>query len=415
MTHEATTLTELLCEALRSRDSDVVGDVRLDGDRLSVLDGALAISVEVRRDEGDHPNLAHAHVIVETDRPDIDRIETCAIGIGAERNAALADLASNWVTLAAPPILSLLHDRPVLGANRFRGEEVWGVLGRHGFVGPVGGREVRGAMKLEDIAQAPLFILADELTADGNVHLVKVTLQGVEGGPWQRTLETDGHAASHTDDDWSFGPALAGSALCTRFAIFYRVSDSASDEPARARRMTLDDAIERFVAAYASDPHAEPNLGFRVLMEQGVEEKLAAKIDFFVPLAFGRLVLGGFDIRFFETYVRVSKDGTFREGYRLAEEPVYRHAVDLAPSFAGSSQLGEGFKRVSMLSSELEAVNDILHKGVEPNGLVLSPPAIIASGISPEAMNHVMERLGARADEAIDRSAKAKRWWEFWK
>jgi hypothetical protein len=274
---------------------------------------------------------------------------------------------------------------------------------------------VRGALKLEDMAHAPLFILADELAADGSVHLVKVTLQGEEGGPWQRTLEIDGHAASHTDDDWTFGPALAGSGLFTRFAIFYRASDSADDEPARARRMTLDDAIERFVAAYASDPHAQPDLGFRVLREQGVEGKLAKKIDFFVPLAFARLVLAGFDIQFFQTYVRVSRDGTFTEGLRLAEEPVYRRAVDLAPSFAGSYRLGEGFKRVSILSSELDAVNDILHKGAKPKGLVLSPPAMIASGISPEAMDQVMEELRARADEAIDRSPRAKRWWEFWK
>jgi hypothetical protein len=365
-------------------------------------------------------------VVTEVGRGPTAKLEACIVGVGSQRHAALADVARNWVTLVGPPVLSVLHARPVLEAAHFAGQEAWGVPRGHGFLGPLAGRGIEGVLDLEALLEEPLFTGAVELAPDGLLHLVKVTLNVTEGPRWRRNLEIDGHAAARADDDWNLGtPAPPTQVICTRFAVFWRadrhpsdlpgVAASASTDRARPTSPSLDDAIERFVDVFRESSATDPDAAAGLLRSQGTSPELAGQIGVLVPLAFGRLVLARVGVDFANDYVRVADDGTRSPGLLLDEEPVYQRAMLLAPSYAASPRYERAFQDVCQCSGEVSIVGDALDRGDDPETLSLGPPVISEGAMGEQAIRHVADAITVSAKRAAIDVPKTKRWWQFWK
>lgn len=81
--------------------------------------------------------LLHADVsfAYNAARPD-SLLRTCATGAGADTNAAIADAANEWVRSWGPPLFSVLHCGPVLGAEWFPASAPDSVPGWDAFSSP---------------------------------------------------------------------------------------------------------------------------------------------------------------------------------------------------------------------------------------------------------------------------------------
>jgi hypothetical protein len=111
--------------------------------------------------------------------------------------------------------------------------------------------------------------------------------------------------------------------------------------------------------------HANPDLGDGELVEILEDAGLphAARAVLMVPLAYGRRILDGL----------VAVTPTYFDGDRelvLADDPIFAAADRLARTEATREDLD----RVGLRSSEVDAVNQALHRGSKPEDLELSPP-----------------------------------------
>jgi hypothetical protein len=420
------TLVRLLADEVRTVGDELAGKVELGERHLSALNGALKLSVELHRDQRDHPSLAHAHVFAEFGRGPRANLEACIVGVGGDRDAALAEVAHNWITLAGAPILSVLHARPVLGAAHFEGDEAWGVPRGHGFLGSLAGRGVEGVFDLDALVEEPLFTGAVELAPDGVLHLAKVTLNVAEGPSWSRNLEIDGHAAARADDRWRLDtPPPSAPVICTRFAVFWRADQNAPEfagaaastreKPSRPMPWSVDDAIERFVASFQEQPEADLEPVLHELLRQGVARELAEKVIVFVPLAFGRLVLDRVGVAYSSDFTRAATDGTYASKYRLDDEPIYRQAVLLAPSYAASPRYGQAFEAVCAWSGEVSIVSDALGRNDDPRTITLGPPVISMPPAEDRKIHDVARAIAPSVKPAAAGASRAKRWWQFWR
>jgi hypothetical protein len=149
--------------------------------------------------------------------------------------------------------------------------------------------------------------------------------------------------------------------------------------------MNVETAIRRAVPILAE--RGQTDIVMVWLIRAGLSREHAHDAMRFIPLAFGREILGGMGVALDDSYVRMS-DGT-QEERTLADEPFYREAQKLTTAFPP-----EVFTAVAMQSSEFQAVNQALNAGAQPDGLVASPPMI---------------EWNRPADAPSSRP-----WWKFW-
>lgn len=119
----------------------------------------------------------------------------------------------------------------------------------------------------------------------------------------------------------------------------------------------------------------------------GVPRALAADVAAFMPIAFGRELLGP-EIDFSPEYVVHAADGQVQPARRLAEQPVYAAAAALAAGMLERQEGGDAFVSVAIWSAEFSAANQALHAGSKLSDLVAGPPVILqdqtASSGSPD-------------------------------
>jgi hypothetical protein len=375
------------------------------------MDGAIKLSAILHQDEKLHPSLAHVHILAEIGRGPTAVLEACVLGIGEEKAIALEDAAQYWVNFAAPPIFSLLHAKPVMGAEHFEGHEKWGVTGRHGFVGPVAVRSKGKKINLDVLAESPLFSGASEVASEGLVHFAKSILEVVDGSRWRRSLEIDGHGTSLIEDDVKPGiKATPEIITCVRYAVYFPTPFQRTDD------FSIDEIIRKFVAAFNAD-RGKMSLedGISFLFEQGFKEEVVHKIGSFVPLAFTRYILRSLGVTFSNTYMEITSEGIARDGLKLCDEPIFQRAMVLAEFLIRSPQYQVGMKFLSMTSSEFRAINQSMTNGSKPQDLVLSPPVIIDPDAAPDAMNKAIAEITAKLKSIKPESSKKKYWWQFWK
>jgi hypothetical protein len=126
----------------------------------------------------------------------------------------------------------------------------------------------------------------------------------------------------------------------------------------------FSEAVAIGVAAFVDGdaPHSDDDVRER-LRRAGVEPWLVERLLVFLPLAFGRRVLPGVEL-----------SDEFSDGPRLrplADEPVFAAAAARA-ELAVRSEV----ERIGLRSSEVNAVNEALHKGSRLEDLVCGPPVL---------------------------------------
>jgi hypothetical protein len=383
---ETTIVLQTIREQLRQVPSDIVGDVSLPADVLSVLGGTVRLRAIVHRKPSDHPAVAHAHLIAEISG--YDPLDACLVGIHPERREALAEVGRVWASLVAGPILSLVHARPVLGATHFDGSQLPGVLGCHGFLGPLGGRSFGNDFSVDAFSELPVFDFAAELAPPRALHIAKVTLMAQGEGRWNRNLEIDGHEATATDAPWIQAGPVASQGIVVQFAVFHF-----ADQPDWVeRRRQADDAIQRYVTAVRTTESLQGAI--EVLAKEGASADLIEQLAAFVPMACARLVFASAGVPFSPVYVRVKRDGSLEE-LALMHQPVFARSLLICGSLM-AGELQETVKNLALSSAELHAVNNALNAGSKLENLQPVPAIIPDPDASDEVIARAVKELQQR-------------------
>ncbi|MCA9059351.1 MAG: hypothetical protein KDA85_12665, partial [Planctomycetaceae bacterium] len=322
MADESFVLNEIH-DQLRTLDPDLICGVTIGDTECRFFHDQVSIRASVHDDPGQHPNLAHCHIVTSLGTDLSGHLDACVVGIGADRGLALKQAATYWVESVSGVILSALHCRPVLNTAHFSGNEMQGVKGAHGFAGPLSTRIADPKLKLSMLADRSVFEFAAEIAPPGIVHLAKVTLQSDGRGGWKRTLEVDGHRASFQDRNWQ-GPPITGSqSIVSQFALFH-FTDTPKWSDQRER---LDTDIRDFVVSFAEcrDTYVA---GDR-LVSAGCPSAIAHQIVLLTPVAFARTVFEDLGVQFAPSYYVADKTGKPGPELPLMGEPVFARSMIL--------------------------------------------------------------------------------------
>lgn len=384
---------------------------------LILMNGKARMRVAFPENEpGTHPSLLHAHIttcIGEKSFP------ACIVTTSAWSDNPYKPVAEKWLSLAAPPILSLLHDREVLDATRF--------AGCHGFIGPLGltsfGTESGGRAELDSAAREallrelevlPLFMNVAELVGDDAFHTAKATFSRVDG-KWRRSLEMDEHLAFIPFSLWP--PFIVGSAepvadggrsniIVACFAVF-------SAEGAYSDACEIDASLARVFSHYAELPVEDWDFSPEQLVRAGCAPEFAWAMHQFIPLAFGRQVLLETPIIFSDEYYRLARDGAY-EKRPLAGEPVYGRIMLAAPGYRFSVRYGETSKIMAGMSPEIRTVDQVLRQNQSPGDFTVMPPILCEEGdMDEDVMQRVLTEIGNAYSREV--AKKNRKWWQFWK
>jgi len=385
--NEPAHILQVIHDELARLDQEIVGELDLSEDSLTAMGGKLTLNAVVHHDEGLHSAIAHCHVTARVADEQTGHLDACLIGINPDRAAALADAAQYWINVVAGPIFSLLHERPVLGTTAFDGSESYGVSGCSGYVGPKCARMLAEADDMKLLDDTPSFDFAAEMAPPGIVHLTKVTLEASGEAGWNRTLEVDGHSATHVDRPWPAVEQAPAQGIVSQFAVFHYADQTQKVD----ERKQVDDTIRRYVAMVGTS--GDTNNPIDTMLNEGVPAELLDQIATYAPLAFGRAALNSIGATFSPTYVQLKQDGTTTDGLQLMHQPVFARSIILSQEFMSSAETIEGFKLIALSSSEVVTINNAMNEGSKPEDLALLPPIIPDHGVSDETIQRTMKEL----------------------
>ncbi len=380
--------SQLVLDAIHDRLArepvDVVSPVTREGDVVSLLAGKVELRVRIQHDDGAHPAIAHAHVLATIG--DQEPLDACVVAVHPDRAQGLAGVGATFCDLVAGPILSLVHQRPVLGSLHFDETDAHGVPGQHGFVGP---SMVRGLPDgaSDPFVGVPVFDYADALAPPRLVHLAKVVFDVRDDRHIRRTLEVDGHAASHTDPLWAPEHTAPANIVGLRFAVFHP-GGRASPGTVRQQR-ALDEAIDAFVEHFAATRDRDEAAAR--LASSGVDARLVHEIRLLVPAAFARLVFED-RLPLSSTFTRVRADGWTDEDLPfMAERPFARGKI------LGARRIErEGTalaQEIALASSEVAAIDHALKQGTALEDLRPLAPLVPDPDVPVEVLERVARSL----------------------
>lgn len=153
---------------------------------------------------------------------------------------------------------------------------------------------------------------------------------------------------------------------------------------------------------------------YAAMTDAGIPDAIADRAYKFTQVAWGRALLAGLGVQFSPKYFCCNASGTVVESGKLADDPCFAAAAGLAERYKGSP----GFKRLALLSADLNAVNNALNAGSKPEDLVTGPACLFleaptAAGIEA-AHQAIAQYLPAIPSKPAIRKA-AKSWWQFWR
>ena len=389
---EGQVLLQALYERLGELDSDIVGEVHMDDQQsiITACTGNITIRIGEIEPESGGQGVGHCHICVDfgqnKELNDITNLEACMIAQGETRKEALRNVANNWVAFVAPPVFSMIHCAPVLGASHFEGTEVFSVAGHHGFVGPL--KLSFGSDELANtLPKMKLFDYVAEIVppTESPLHIVKVTVaaNSSSGVPlaWRRVIEIDGHNSTLLEHPWQEamdtlsddGNCLQdGIAVASVYAIFHPGPDF---ETVNNKRKELDDAIRKYVVAFL-ETKDQDEAADSIIRDHGFSEQLADKIHTFAPEAFARVIFNSSaptSIPFSPFYVCEKQIGSIAPRmHKFMHEPVFARSTMLCQRLLEQQQqqqLGrnedvlEGCKLLATTSSTFDLVNQVLEDG----------------------------------------------------
>lgn len=114
----------------------------------------------------------------------------------------------------------------------------------------------------------------------------------------------------------------------------------------------------------------------RLLVAEGVERDLAARLVVFLPMAYCRLLLSRSGVRFSDNFRRLLPDGSISTEKPLSSEPVWESLVTFAQSEIERGMAEHDILAVAGRSAEFHAVNQLLQSGSRLENVVLSTPVL---------------------------------------
>lgn len=394
-------------------EPEIVGSVQIENDRIVCCDGDLQLEVAFVPG-GEDSKLVHVHIFSHLNLDPPKTLCACVVGSFNRPRSPYTQIAEYWTRSAAPPIISYLRNRELLGAKRFEGEEIWGVPRKAGFRGPFSlisyGQfdDILFGEILEHLEEEAPFFNTAELVADTRTHLAQCTLLNM-GTNWDRTLEIDDHYCSIPESTWF--PKKLETALPEGIKLIllgYAVFEESKNYFPNTESAEVDLALERMMKFYASNMRAE--FDAKTLRMIGVEGHLIKDFLAFVPIAFARrFFFKEYFLEFSETYDRVEADGSIRRDLPLIKEFVFRRASLLAPGFMYSKKYEGVFQFMVQCSDIYQTVEDMIHKGKNRDDLRFYSPTIY--DMDYEGPKQPLPKTGSM----IPTENPNRRWWEFWK
>lgn len=392
------------------------------GDRLQLFDGRVTLEAEIKETADGAAGAStsvHAHVRTTLHEHDDEQLDACLFGMGDDGDAALAQVATIWITGVAGPIKSFLDHEPICltcqagvqGGNVAEGfsPHDFGLAGLRAFVGPMISRGLDGEpfRSASDDAK-PWFRFAAESAAPRRVHLAKATVvaRGNEG--WSRDLEVDGHDVSYHDPDWPAGVRGPEFGYVTRFAVFEFPRNSAEIP----RRAALERTIRHFAEHYARHETIE---GLeRAMVDQGFDADLVHEVESISTIAFGRTYFEPYGVQYPSTVIRARRDGRIEADVPLMSLPAYTRARALAVRLRDEMP-PDDFQSLCCYNAESNA---ILNASREVGGkldlsqMKLYPCVVPDRGVSQSTMDAALALLHDLAER--NRPKRKKPWWKFW-
>ena len=125
--------------------------------------------------------------------------------------------------------------------------------------------------------------------------------------------------------------------------------------------------VESTVKIFRANPHLDADEILQLIIDTGVERRLAIHLVALLPLAYGRVLLSDTGALFPNTYLCLGKPGKGR----LDELPLWGEAIAFAQNDA------EPFFPIASRSPEVRAADQALRDGKKPESLVWAPPAFL--------------------------------------
>jgi len=419
-------LLELIEDAVTDHGGDLGGWTKLGDGELRLFDGRATVHVDIADDEHTAPGVVHAHVVTTLPEHDDSELDACVFGIGDDKQSALAEVATLWMTSVAGPIRSFLDGRPVCMTCQagVAGGQIddgfapgdYGLRGVRAFVGPTIQRGFDNTEALSDLDDTkPWFRYAVESASPRPLHLAKATILHGERG-WERTLEIDGHDVSHHESSWPAGIEANGFGYAARFAVF----EFAADSDELRRRAELDRAIERFAELYAH--HQSVDELVDGMVDEGYSIDLVDEIEKVSTIAFGRAYFERAGIRYPETVVRARADGRI-ETVPTASLPAFSRARAIAGRLATTMPEDE-FRALCLYNAESQVIVQYLGSTNEPelSKIKMYPSVVPDRGASDatieRALSNAMPPEKPQPPASFERPRrprqKPKPWWKFW-
>lgn len=158
----------------------------------------------------------------------------------------------------------------------------------------------------------------------------------------------------------------------------------------------IESHVRRYVECQLSRPAAQDAEVIDALKGAGVPPARAYELVLWVPMAFGRRVLEGADLRPPETYLLATPDPAGETRRHLRDEEVFVASCAMIDRFLAEGMANDQFLAIAGRSAEFKAVNEALLAGSEMANLVLAEPVVWLPG---------------RGDGAADSN---KPWWRVW-
>ncbi len=413
-------LLELIEDGVVAHGGDLKGWTRLMDEKLQLFDGRVTLRAELIDSEPSREEVVHVHVIATLHDHDDEMLDACLVGIGGDREKALAEAATIWITCVAGPIKSFVDDRPVCmtrqagvpGGDASAGyvEGDYGFGGLRAYVGPSITRRLGDVGKQGAIDDSkPWFRFAAEAAAPRRVHIAKATIvsKGKEG--WRRELEIDGHEVSHHDPDWPAGVEGPEFSYQTRFAVFEFPRNSTEI----ARRAELERTIRHFAENFARDITVESLMADMV--GQGFDADLVHEVESISTIAFGRAMFERLGVRYAPTVIRARRDGRVERDVPLMSLPAFTRARVLAEQLR-STMPTETFQALCCYNAESNAILQAMSaqgEKLDLSAVKMYPCVVPDRGVSQRTMDEAVAVLNELVERGRSKARK-KRWWRFW-
>lgn len=132
------------------------------------------------------------------------------------------------------------------------------------------------------------------------------------------------------------------------------------------------DAISKAIRVLSAGRELEDSKLIERLVADGVERSYATRLVLFIPVAYARLVLGSFCVKFSDYFLRSYGEGRVSAEQRLDSDAVWLEVRNSAEAHIRVLSRDER-RWIAGRSPEFKVINQVLNDGLEIKDSVLSP------------------------------------------